>query len=270
MFSYPKTPSISALVKAFGTPLYVYDTDKIKTQYCKLKQAFKYNPLRILYAVKALSNLNILKYMKSIGAAVDAVSIQEVQLALKAGFAPHEILFTPSGVSFEEVKTAVELEVLVNIDNLQLLEYFGSQYGSRVPCCVRLNPHILAGGNRKIQVGSIDSKFGISIFQVAHIKRLVAIHKLQVVGLHMHTGSDILDGQVFLQAAQVLLDAAQDFKDLKFIDFGSGFKVAYKPDDIITDIDDLGLKLDAAFSRFREKYGKPLEIWFEPGEVFGQ
>lgn len=266
MFSDPQTPSINSLVKSFGSPLYVYDSAKIKSQYERLKQAFKVNPVRILYAVKALSNLNILKYLKSVGADIDAVSIQEVHLALRAGFKPSQILFTPSGVSFEEVKTAVELGVLVNIDNLQLLEYFGLEYGAEVPCCVRLNPHILAGGNRKIQVGSIDSKFGISIFQVSHIKRLVDIHKLRVIGLHMHTGSDILDGQVFLQAAQVLFDAAQDFKDLRFIDFGSGFKVAYKSDDIITDIEDLGLKLDTAFATFKKKYGRPLEIWLEPGK----
>ena len=266
MFSYPPNISLESLVKGFGSPLYVYDSERILQQYHKLKIAFKANPIRILYAVKALSNINILKYMKTIGANIDAVSIQEVHLALAAGFVSDQILFTPSGVSFQEIREAVELKVLVNIDNLQNLDYFGAQYGSSYPCCVRLNPHILAGGNSKIQVGSIDSKFGISIFQVSHIKRLIEIHNIRVIGLHMHTGSDILDGQVFLQAAQVLLDAAHDFDDLNFIDFGSGFKVAYKTDDVTTDLKDFGLKLDRAFSDFVRLYGHPLEIWFEPGK----
>ncbi len=254
------------LAHKFDLPLYVYDSEVILKQYKKLKGAFQKNPVRILYAIKALSNVNILNYLKEIGAQVDAVSVQEIYLAIKAGFSTDQILFTPSCVSFEEIQKAIDLKVLVNIDNLQMLEYFGHKYGKQVPCCIRLNPHIQAGGNSKIQVGHIDSKFGISIFQLLHIKKLVDLHDINIIGLHMHTGSDILDGDVFIKAAEVLFEASKYFPNLKFMDFGSGFKVAYRENDIVTDVVDLGIKMDNYFSNFVKSYGKPLEIWFEPGK----
>lgn len=255
-----------ALCEQYGAPLYVYNTAKMEEQYKRLQKAFKGSKLKINYACKALSNINVLRFFNSIGAGLDTVSIQEVELGLKAGFKPQDIIYTPNGVSFEEIKMAVEKGVKINIDNLGILEQFGSLYGDSYPVCIRMNPHIMAGGNIKISVGHIDSKFGISIHQKRHLERLVKSLGIRVEGVHMHTGSDILDVDVFLQGAQLLLDIAHDFKDLKYIDFGSGFKVAYKPGDISTDVEELGSKMSRMFKDFCADYGSELEIEFEPGK----
>ena len=250
----------------FSTPLYVYHGEKIIDQYQRLKNAFPGVKVHLHYALKALNNINILKLLKQQGAGLDAVSIQEVQLGIRAGFLPHEIMYTPNCVDFEEIKEAVELGVTINIDNISTLEMFGNEYGSTVPCCIRLNPHIMAGGHSNISVGHIDSKFGISIYQLRHVHRVVESLKINVNGLHMHTGSDILDADVFLRGADLLFDAAESFPDLEFMDFGSGFKVSYKDGDIVTDIEEMGGKIAEAFKVFCTKYGREIALWFEPGK----
>jgi diaminopimelate decarboxylase len=252
--------------REFDTPLYVYDADKIEEQYKKLLNAFSKVDVRINYACKALTNVNILSLMKKMGAGLDTVSIQEVWLGMEAGFEPHDIIYTPNCVSFEEIKMAVELGVIINIDNISILEQFGHEYGSNYPVCIRINPHIMAGGNTKISTGHIDSKFGISIYQMRHVERVVASNKIKVTGMHMHTGSDIVDVDVFLRGADILLDVAKDFPDLEFVDFGSGFKVKYKPSDNTTDIAELGDKLSKRFLNFCKDYGRDLQIMFEPGK----
>lgn len=255
-----------SIVEEFDSPLYVYDADKILSQYGKLKNAFKDSNVKIKYACKALNNLNILKLLKKAGSGLDVVSIEEAYIGIKAGFKPNEILFTPNCVSFDEIKKGVELGLIINIDNISILEQFGHTYGNKVPCCIRINPHILAGGNVHIQTGHIDSKFGISIHQMRHVMRVVEIENIHVIGLHMHTGSDILDAGVFIRGAELLFESAINFKQLEFIDFGSGFKVPYKPEDIATDVDELGNVLTKRFNDFCLEYGKSLELWFEPGK----
>jgi diaminopimelate decarboxylase len=257
---------LMAAANAFGTPLYVYNTDKITEQYNKLTSAFSAHPTKLFYACKALTNINILKHLKSLGSNLDCVSINEVKLGLKAGFAPKEILYTPNCVAFEEIKEAVALGVNINIDSIAMLELFGNFYGDSYPICIRINPHIEAGGNYKISTGHIDSKFGISIHQIRHIVRVVKTTKLHIQGLHMHTGSEIKDINVFLQALEVLFSVAEHFDQLEFLDLGSGFKVPYKEEDRETDIVSLGQKLNVAIKEFEKEYGKPLEIWFEPGK----
>lgn len=255
-----------SIAYTYGCPVYVYDAYKIRSQYERLIKAFAAVPsLRINYAMKALSNGSILKLMRKLGAGLDTVSIQEVKLGLHAGFAPEQIIFTPNGVSMEEIEEAASLGVQLNIDNLSILEQFGSKH-PQVPVCIRINPHVMAGGNSKISVGHIDSKFGISIHQIPHILRIVENTKMHINGIHMHTGSDILDIDVFLYAAEILFDAAKHFRELKFIDFGSGFKVPYKEGDIQTDIEELGEKLSQRFLEFCKLYGRDLTLAFEPGK----
>ena len=252
--------------KKYGSPLYIYDSDKIKSQYDKLKDSFSsVKSLQINYAVKALSNISILKFIINLGSGIDAVSIQEVKLALKCGVKPDKIIYTPNGVSMDEIKKASELGVKINIDNLSVLEDFGNNNQS-IPICIRINPHIMAGGNSKISVGHIDSKFGISIHQIPHLIRIVNNTKIKVNGIHMHTGSDILDIDVFLRASEILFDTAKNFNDLEFIDFGSGFKVPYFPNDSETNIEELGDKLSLRFNSFCSEYGKNLTLMFEPGK----
>lgn len=254
------------VAEEFGTPLYVYSADKIAEQYKKLSSAFKGVDVKLKYACKALTNVNVLKLLRKEGAGLDTVSIQEVQLGLRSGYEPSEILYTPNGVSIEEIEKAVEYGVLINIDNISILEQFGSRFGGKVPVCLRLNPHIMAGGHAHISVGHIDSKFGISIYQLPLVKRIVENYGIHVNGLHMHTGSDILDPDVFLRGAELLYNAAAEFDQLDFMDFGSGFKVAYKEGDVVPDIKDIGARISKSFQQFCERYGRKLELWFEPGK----
>jgi diaminopimelate decarboxylase len=208
----------------------------------------------------------VLKFFRNLGAGLDTVSIQEVWTGIRAGFKPSDIIYTPNCVSLEEINMAVKEGVQINIDNISTLEQFGHKYGSSVPVCIRINPHVMAGGNINISTGHIDSKFGISIYQVRHLERVIKSENIRVNGIHMHTGSDILDVDVFLRATEILFEITSHFPDLEFIDFGSGFKVPYKPDDYSTDVSDLGKRLTSTFNDFCKSYGRDLELWFEPGK----
>ncbi|MEN2282915.1 diaminopimelate decarboxylase [Algoriphagus sp. SE2] len=258
--------SLESISRKFGTPVYVYDGEKIISQIETLKQAFSEVPLKIKYATKALTNVNILKLVKRAGAEVDAVSIEEIKICMEAGFSAAEIMYTPSGVNFREVQEAVELGVMVNLDSISLMEDFGAAYGNSIPACIRINPHIMAGGNEKISVGHVQSKFGISIEQLTDILVIVKKFDLKIVGLHIHTGSDILDAEIFLKGGNVLFEAATNFPDLRFLDFGGGFKVTYKEGDPSTDVHEVGRIVSEAFQQFCTKYGRKLELWIEPGK----
>lgn len=255
-----------AIAEQYGCPVYVYDGNIIESQFDRLQHAFRnVKHLKINYAAKALTNISILKLLKKKGCGLDTVSLQEVLLGLEAGFAPNDIMFTPNGVSLEEIEDVAALGVPINIDNLSILEQFGTKYRT-TPVCIRINPHVMAGGNSNISVGHIDSKFGISVHQIPHVLRILENTKMTVNGIHMHTGSDILDIEVFLYAAEILFQTAMHFKDLDFIDFGSGFKVPYKEGDLETDIEELGEKLSQRFQVFCKEYGKELNLVFEPGK----
>jgi diaminopimelate decarboxylase len=257
---------LKSLTNKYESPLYVYDAERIISQYNKLTNAFSsVKNLKINYATKALSNVSILKIFNSLNAGLDTVSVQEVQLGLKAGFDPKDIIFTPNGVSLDEIEQAMHLGVQINIDNISILEQFGQKYPG-VPVCIRMNPHVMAGGNKKISVGHIDSKFGISIHQLPHILRVVENTGMLITGVHMHTGSDIYDIDAFLRATEILFNVAVSFKNLEYIDFGSGFKVPYKEGDIQTDIEELGDKLSKRFNDFCKEFGRDLTLMFEPGK----
>jgi diaminopimelate decarboxylase len=254
------------LAEKYGTPLYIYSADKIAAQYKRLTEAFSSTNMKVRYACKALTNLNILKILKNCGSGLDTVSIQEVKIGLKAGFDPKEIIFTPNGISIAEINDAATLGVVINIDNISILEQFGNQHGGNIPICIRINPHILAGGNYQISTGHIDSKFGISIHQLRHVERVVETTGLNVTGLHMHTGSEILDIDVFLRGVNILFEVAEKFPNLEFLDLGSGFKVPMSPGADATDLEGLGKQLSEKFNNFCKEYGKELELWFEPGK----
>ena len=255
-----------SIATEFGTPVYIYHAEKISEQFNKLQQAFRSFDSKIFYACKSLTNINVLRYICSLGAALDCVSINEVRLGLMAGFSKENILYTPNCVDFTEILEAKDLGVNINIDNISILEQFGNKFGDSYPVCIRLNPHIMAGGNFKISTGHVDSKFGISIHQMRHIERIVKTTKLHVNGLHMHTGSEIKDINVFLIGLEVMFSMAEHFPGLKYIDLGSGFKVPYQPGETETDVNLLGQKVAEAFSKYESESGRKIQVWFEPGK----
>lgn len=261
-----QTKDLLAITKDHGAPIYVYDGNQIVEQYTKLETAFKQiENLKIRFAMKALPNISILKLLRKLGSGLDAVSIQEVRLGLHAGFDPKSIIYTPNGVSFEELEKVAKLGIQINIDNLETLEKFGNQY-PEIPVCIRINPHISAGGNEKIQVGKIDSKFGISVHQLPHIITIMENTKMCINGLHMHPGSDILDLDVFMKTSDILFQNASLFKDLTFLDLGGGFKVPYKINDKQTDLKNLGEKLAKKFNKLCKELNKELTLAFQPGK----
>ena len=253
------------LIKEFGSPLYVYDAGKISAQYKRLHAALPEGSV-IKYAVKALTGISVLRFIHSLGAGADVVSIHELKIALHAGLSPSQIMFTPNNVDFSEIQEAVSLGAEVTVDNLSSLEKFGIAFGGSHPVAIRLNPHIMAGGNLKISTGHSHSKFGISIQQQQQILAVVKKYGIDVSGLHIHTGSEITDIQVFIRVAEILLEIATYFPSLRFVDFGGGFKVAYKPGDKTTDIEALGKMLGETVDNFNKKTGKQLEIRVEPGK----
>jgi diaminopimelate decarboxylase len=250
----------------YGTPLYVYDEASIVEQYNKLVHTFRRNDAKIFYACKALTNINILKIIQSLGGGIDCVSINEVKLAMRAGFKPDQIIFTPNSVALEEYIEATELGLNINIDNLSILEEFGQKFSSNYPVIVRLNPHIMAGGNIKISTGHIDSKFGISVDQVEEIKNIVSSTGITIKGLHIHTGSEIKDIDVYVKGLELVLELTKQFPTISVVDLGGGFKVPYKPDEKGTDMESLGEAVAAVFERFEKENGKTFQVWFEPGK----
>lgn len=260
-----KNASLIKAVETYGSPLYVYDANQMIENYKQFVKAFKVDQLKVHYACKALNNQAVLKLFKSQGSGLDCVSIEEVHLGLHAGFAAEDILFTPNNISTEEYEAAIALGVKINVDNLYTLEYFGMNHPD-IPIYIRINPHLMAGGNTNISVGHIDSKFGISIHQVPNIERIVKKLNINVMGVHVHTGSDILDADIFIKAAELVFSVVEKFDSVTHIDFGSGFKVAYKPGDLHTDISAFGKKFSKSFNEFCERQGKNYTLEFEPGK----
>lgn len=265
--------SLLNAAKTFGTPLYFYHAEKIKEQYQKLTSAFSILDTRFFYASKALTNINILRYIKEIGCNVDCSSINEVKMAIHAGFEPANILYTSNGIAFSEIEEAVSAGVHINIDSLSNLEKFGKKYGHSYPVGIRLRPNIMAGGNIKISTGHESSKFGIPVSQVDQIERLQKDHNLHVRALHIHTGSDIQDANVFVQGIEVLFELIPHFTELEVIDLGGGFKVPYKPGDKDVDMPLLAKKIKETFDNHpfagnpaKSGTSKKFQLWFEPGK----
>ncbi len=248
----------------FGTPLYVYHADKIKEQYIRLATAFNSDKVRFFYACKALTNINILKTLKAQGCHVDCSSVNEVKLALHAGFEPQNILYTSNGVGFDEIIEAQSIGVIINIDSLSNLEKFGKKYGNTYPVGVRLRPNIMAGGNLKISTGHDKSKFGIPVDQLDQLLHIIQTTQLMVTNLHIHTGSDIKEADVFVKGIEVLFGIIPHFPHLQSIDLGGGLKVAYKPDDPPIDIKELAQKVLHVFQS--NEHTRHLQIWLEPGK----
>ena len=252
------------LATEYGTPLYIYDADRITLQYKKLTEAFAASNTRFFYACKALTNISILKHIKTIGCNVDCSSINEAKLALLAGFEPAQVLYTSNSIHFSEIEEAVALGIHINIDSISNLEKFGKKFGHDYPVGIRLRPNIMAGGNLKISTGHDKSKFGIPVEQLREVLEVVEANNIHIQNLHIHTGSDIKDVEVFVKGIDVLFDIIPYFKELSSIDLGGGFKVPYKKGDEETDIPLLAQKVKEAFDA--HPVAKDLQIWFEPGK----
>lgn len=266
MYSTTSNQQLTDLAASYGTPLYVYNADKISEQYQQLQNAFEGVNSRFFFACKALTNINILKHIRSLGCNIDCSSINEAHLAIRAGFDPKNILYTSNGIAFDEIETAVDLGINVNIDSLSNLEKFGKKYGHNYPVGIRLRPNIMAGGNLKISTGHEKSKFGIPIEQLDQLLALVKQYNIYIAGLHIHTGSEIKDVAVFMQVADIFFDLVPHFPEIHFLDLGGGFKVPYKEEEAGTDIPLLSAKVQESLKNLAATYQRNFQVWFEPGK----
>lgn len=251
-----------AICETYGSPVYVYDSEVILRQLETFRAAFAELPHRILYAAKALSPVEVLRLLKEEGAGLDAVSVQEIELGLRAGFTPRDILFTPSFPSETDLDLAVELGARINIDNFGALEKFSGRHDD-APCCLRLKPAVIAEDDATRWYE--ESKFGISAEELEKAAKLVEEGSLRVEGLHVHSSSVILDADIFTAAAKALFEAAERFPALEYLDFGGGIKVPHREEDHVVNLAELAGRLAPAYSDFTRSYGRELELWFEPG-----
>ena len=251
-----------AICETYGSPVYVYDSEVILRQLEIFRTAFAELPHRVLYAAKALSPVEVLRLLKEEGTGLDAVSVQEIELGLRAGFTPRDILFTPSFPSETDLDLAVELGARINIDNFGALEKFSGRHGG-VPCCLRLKPTVMAKDDTARWYE--ESKFGLSMQELEKAAKLVQEGALRVEGLHVHSSSVILDADVFTAAAKALFEAAERFPSLEYLDFGGGIKVPHREEDHVVNLAELADRLAPAYSDFSRIYGRKLELWFEPG-----
>ena len=250
----------------FGYPLYIYDGNRILDQYEKLKAAFAGHPTKIHYACKANSNLHILKLLAEKGAHLDVVSVNEGRIGELAGFPSEKIHFTPNGVAIQECFDAIERGYSLSLDHIESIRELSKKIPG-IQLCIRINPAVKAGGNEKISVGHDASKFGLSPDQLSEVMELQKINAIQVVGMHIHTGSDIGDVEAIKKGAQVLIREAKAFSEtIEYLDFGGGFKIPYFDDDSKTDVDAIGAWLVNQMKSFENYCGHSVQLVLEPGK----
>lgn len=250
----------------FGNPLYVYDLSIIENQFKELKNGFQnIKNFKINFAAKSLSNISILKFMKKLGAGLDTVSIEEVKIGLICGFNNEDITFTPNGVSFNEIEEAYNLKVKINLDSLESIKDFSKKYSS-YPISIRVNPNILSGGNKNVSVGHDESKFGIPQDYLDEIAEMENKKIIIIEGIHIHTGSDIVEQDNFQEAFKKIFLVAKKFKNVKILNFGGGLKIPYFEGDSKTNILNLSNSIKKLINDNSFVTENNLKIIFEPGK----
>ena len=250
----------------FGTPIYLYDLKIIENQFDKLnKELSVLENYKIHFAAKSLSNISILKFIKKMGAGLDAVSVEEVMIGLKCGFNKDEILYTPNGVSFKEIKEVFKLGVKINLDSIESIKDFVNEFGNQ-SITVRINPGIYAGGNDNVSVGHSESKFGIPEERIDELLDMEKKGKIKITGLHIHTGSDITKNNQFKEGIKKIFSIARDFKNIESIDLGGGIKIPYFKNDTLTNLNDYVKEISKELKKFELEFKKKLKLIFEPGK----
>ena len=250
------------IAENFGSPLYVYDGGAIQRKCKELKENFP--GMDLYYACKANTNPEIIKIIFSEGFGIETVSPGEINVAKKAGVPASKITFTCGSIDEGELVSIAKQNIRIHLDSLHQVEVFGKHFPGK-DISVRLNQGIGAGHHSHVITGGPDSKFGIDISHITHLKKLAKKYRLRITGLHQHIGSNILDAAVFLRAMNMLFDTAFQFPDLTHLDFGGGFGVPYRPDERALNMKTLGQKVKSAALHFTKRYGKPVEMSFEPG-----
>ncbi|RAZ49747.1 diaminopimelate decarboxylase [Campylobacter hyointestinalis] len=224
------------LAKKYGTPLYAYDFDYIENQYNKLKKEFNARKSLIAYAVKANSNLSVLKHIAAQGAGFDCVSIGEIKRALIAGAQNYKIIYSGVGKSDEEIEQALNLDILMlNLESeeeMKRVELIAEKLGKIARISVRVNPNVDPKTHPYISTGLSENKFGVSIDKAR--KMYLYAHKskfLDPIGIHFHIGSQLTDLSPVVEASNIVSKLLRELKaleiDIKFFDVGGGVGIRY-------------------------------------------
>lgn len=255
------------LTKKYGSPLFIYDFDRIKDKYLTLKGAFKARKSLMCYALKANSNLSVLKHLASLGAGCDCVSIGEVKRSLLAGILPYRIIFSGVGKKDEEIKEAIGLDILmINVESLEefkRVEVISKELEKPARISVRVNPNIDAKTHPYISTGLQENKFGVSIDEAKSIY-LKAKNSpfIEPVGIHFHIGSQLTDLEPIKEATGIVADLIRQLKvldiDIKFFDVGGGLGIVYEDEKTIDPYE----YAQAIFSKIN---GLDVTILCEPG-----
>lgn len=253
--------SVDDLVKQFGTPIYVYDANHIRSQYTKLDEAFGSIDHRIHYAMKANENPTILNILKDLGSGIDAVSPYEIDRALNQGFKNDDIVFTPSCASINEIKYALHNNINIHIGAVEYFSMLGELLRGK-SIGLRLNPGVEIGGNQKIATSHADSKFGIPIIYLNKVKEYEKQFGFSVNSLHIHTGSNVKNVNDLKKSINNLFEYIHNFENIKYLDIGSGLKIKYQETDDEIDIEEYGKYIK---QKLKES-GKEIEIKIEPGK----
>jgi diaminopimelate decarboxylase len=265
-----------ALAHAYGTPLYVTSEDRIVGQYRSYKTALlaRYPKVQVLFAAKANGNLAVLRALAREGAGADVFSSGELHLALEAGMAPEKLLFNGSSKTPQDLELAVEKGVKVSVDSideLHQLDAVARAAGKLVKIAFRVNPAMEVPTHPKIATGLATSKFGIPHQEIpAAYREALACNNIHPVGIHCHIGSQILDIEPFVRAAEVMLRIARELTlmgvKLEFIDLGGGLGIPYHHDtDPAPTPEDYAAKVIPVFRAGVEACGITPELWVEPG-----
>ncbi len=254
------------LTEKYGTPLYVYNENILRSRCRDLKGLISYSNFSVNYSPKANGNLEILKIVRSEGLNVDAMSPGEIYVNMLAGYKPEEILFISNNVSEEEFRYAINAGVKISVDSVSQLEMVGKlNPGGRV--AFRINPGFGAGHHEKVTTAGQNTKFGIEMSLIPEVKNIIKRYNLKLIGINQHIGSLFMDGEAYLQSTGNILSIAKEFNDLEFIDLGGGFGIPYKKqaDQPRLDLKILGDKLSELIQKFVAEYGKNIEFKIEPG-----
>jgi len=251
MINYLDHETAEKLVTNYGSPLYVYSQDILEKRIDILQNMLTV-PHQVLFAMKANYNPSILKIVINKGLGIDTVSVNEIKLALNCGCDPSKIIFAESNASDEQIEEAINLGVTINCGSLSRLEKLGVKYGGKIKIFCRVTTDTGGGHHAKASTYGLGSKFGIYWEQKNEIQNIIKKYGMKLVGLHQHLGSGIYDITTFEKVIDPLLEFAQNFDNLEYLDFGGGFATRYKPEEIELDVKVLGAFMDEKISYFNQ------------------
>ena len=255
------------LANKYQTPYYVYDFNYITNQYEELKSAFRARKSLIAYAVKANSNLSVIKHLANLGAGADCVSIGEVKRALKVGIPSYKIIFSGVGKRDDEIKQALEFDILmINVESeaeLNRVEEIAKNLGKVARISIRLNPNIDPKTHPYISTGLHENKFGVDIDTAKRMYiKCKNSESLEPTGIHCHIGSQLTQLQPIKDAVKIVADLVKNLKaikiELSFFNVGGGLGIVYKDEKLIDTYEYAQSILDTMF-------GLDLTVICEPG-----